>query len=162
MRLASLLNTKAVLVLTLLAGATVSAQSLPDGPGKAEMMSTCSSCHALDQALSATRDRKGWTQIIVDMIDKGLSASDQDLQTILDYLVKNYGYGEPATSAKVHVNKAAVTDLESVISLTPAEATAIIDYRGKNGPFKSIDDLKKVSGIDPAKLDAKKDLLAFD
>ena len=37
----------------------------------------------------------------------------------------------------------------------------LIQYREKNGPFKSIADLKKVPGIDPAKIDAKKDRITF-
>jgi competence protein ComEA len=37
----------------------------------------------------------------------------------------------------------------------------IVEYREKNGPFKSIDALKKVPGVDAAKIEAKKDRLAF-
>ena len=29
----------------------------------------------------------------------------------------------------------------------PAKAKAIVDYRTKNGPFKSVDDLKQVKGF---------------
>ena len=32
----------------------------------------------------------------------------------------------------------------------PVRAQAIVDYRAKNGPFKSVDDLEKVTGIGPA------------
>ena len=45
--------------------------------------------------------------------------------------------------------------------LRRSQAAAIIEYRTKNGNFKSIDDLKKVPGIDPAKIDAKKDRLTL-
>ena len=37
----------------------------------------------------------------------------------------------------------------------------MIAYREKNGLFKSVDDLKKVPGIDAKKIDAKKDRLYF-
>jgi len=36
-----------------------------------------------------------------------------------------------------------------------------VEYRGKNGDFKSIDDLKKVPDLDAKKVDLKKDRLAF-
>jgi competence protein ComEA len=45
--------------------------------------------------------------------------------------------------------------------LTDTEAAAVVDYRKKNGDFKTIDDLKKVPDVDGKKLDAKKDRLAF-
>ena len=41
------------------------------------------------------------------------------------------------------------------------EAAAVIQYREKNGPFKSLADLKKVPGIDSAKIEAKKDSITF-
>ena len=42
-----------------------------------------------------------------------------------------------------------------------SQAAAIIQYREKNGNFKSIEDLKKVPGIDVDKIEAKKDRLTF-
>ena len=57
--------------------------------------------------------------------------------------------------------KASAIDLESGLTLKRSEAAAVIAYRTKNGPFKSIEDLKKVPGIDAAKIEAKKDRLSF-
>jgi competence protein ComEA len=59
------------------------------------------------------------------------------------------------------VNKAAAIEFESGLSLRRSQAAAVIQYREKNGPFKSIADLKKVPGIDVAKIEAKKDRLVF-
>jgi len=42
-----------------------------------------------------------------------------------------------------------------------SEAAAIIQYRTDHGDFKTIDDLKKVPGLDFKKIEAKKDLLVF-
>ncbi len=50
-------------------------------------------------------------------------------------------------SAAVDINSATVKELEAVKGIGPAKAKAIIDYREKNGPFKSVDDLKKVKGF---------------
>jgi competence protein ComEA len=51
--------------------------------------------------------------------------------------------------------------LESGLSLPRSQAAAIVQYRDKNGDFHSIEDLKKVPGVDAAKIEAKKDRLLF-
>jgi len=50
-------------------------------------------------------------------------------------------------SAAVDINTASATELEAVKGIGPAKSKAIIDYREKNGPFKSVDDLKGVKGF---------------
>jgi competence protein ComEA len=59
------------------------------------------------------------------------------------------------------VNTANSVEFESVLLLLRKQAAAVIDYRQKHGPFKSIEDLKKVPGIDAKKIDAEKDRLYF-
>ena len=49
--------------------------------------------------------------------------------------------------ALVDLNKASQAQLESVKGIGPAKARAIIEYRSKMGPFKSVEDLKKVTGF---------------
>ncbi len=50
-------------------------------------------------------------------------------------------------SAAVDLNSATVTELDAVKGIGPAKAKAIVDYREKNGSFKSVDDLKNVKGF---------------
>ena len=49
--------------------------------------------------------------------------------------------------AAVNINTATQEELVSVKGIGPGKAKAIIDYRTKNGPFKSLDDLKGVKGF---------------
>ena len=52
------------------------------------------------------------------------------------------------------MNTEPATQLATDLGLTDDESKALVAYRDKNGNFKTIDDLKKVPGIDAAKFDA--------
>lgn len=55
--------------------------------------------------------------------------------------------------ATINVNTANQKELESVKGIGPAKAKAILDYRAKHGPFKTVGDLDKVKGIGKKTLD---------
>lgn len=68
----------------------------------------------------------------------------------------------PNRPSVVHINSATVEELAALPGIGPSLAQAIIDYRTANGPFTSFDDLDKVDGIGPAKLDGIRDQVVFD
>jgi len=49
--------------------------------------------------------------------------------------------------AQVNINTATVEQLESLNGIGPSKAEAIVEYRKKNGNFKTVDDLNNVPGI---------------
>ena len=131
---------------------------LPDGPGKAETQAICTQCHELARSIAPRQDKAGWQATVDKMITLGAKGSDKDFQAVVDYLAKNYP-GEEVP--RINVNEARAIDLESGLNLLRSQARAIIQYRDKNGPFKSLADLEKVPGIDVAKIEAGKDRLVF-
>jgi competence protein ComEA len=54
-----------------------------------------------------------------------------------------------AAMAAVNINTATKEELTSLKGVGDKRAQDIIDYRAKNGNFKSVDDLEKVPGIGP-------------
>lgn len=54
----------------------------------------------------------------------------------------------PASGRKLDLNKATFAELLLLPEMTPRTAKAILDYREKNGGFKSIDELAAIPGID--------------
>ncbi len=131
----------------------------PDGPGKAELQKLCSGCHELEKSFSLKQDRDGWHRTMEKMVAFGMKSTEDEYKAVLEYLVKNYAAEEVP---KLKVNKATAIELESGLSLKRSQAAAVIAYREKNGVFKSIADLKKVPGLDPEKIEAKKDRLTFE
>jgi competence protein ComEA len=63
------------------------------------------------------------------------------------------------SSGVVNINRASVTELDSLPGVGPSTAQAIVDYRTKNGPFGSPEDLLNVKGIGPAKFEAMRKLV---
>ena len=62
--------------------------------------------------------------------------------------------------AQVNINTATLDELDGLKGIGPTKAQAIIDFRKKNGPFKTVDDLQNVPGIGPATLkDIRKDVM---
>lgn len=62
--------------------------------------------------------------------------------------------------AAVDLNKAGQAELESVKGIGPKKAKSILEYRDKNGPFKSVDDLAKVKGFGKASVAKVRPLLS--
>ena len=143
-------------IIWLTVGLTLAAQeNLPEGKGKHTLENTCTECHGLDKVLSKPRSEQGWRDIAKEMRSFGATMTDEELTDLIEYLVQNFG------ASKVNVNKATAKELEAALQLTARESAALVQYREANGPFKEWRDLTKVDGIDKAKIESKKDQLAF-
>ncbi|HVY91938.1 MAG TPA: helix-hairpin-helix domain-containing protein [Bryobacteraceae bacterium] len=136
----------------------VFAQGFPDLPGKDTTLRACGTCHEPERAASLHQDKAGWDATMSAMVGRGMQLSDADYTTVLDYLSKAF----PAQALPpININTAESIDLESGLSLLRSQAAAIVAYRDKHGKFKSLDDLKKVPGVDFAKIEAHKDRISF-
>jgi len=68
-----------------------SALSLPEGPGKATTQRLCSQCHTLANVTTQHHSQEEWNGVISRMMEKGLTAGDDELQDVSDYLTKYFG-----------------------------------------------------------------------
>lgn len=74
------------------------------------------------------------------------------------------GSGGAATSGsdgsgKVNLNTATAAELETLPGIGPALAQRIVAHREQRGPFRTVKDLLKVSGIGPKKFEGLEDLV---
>jgi competence protein ComEA len=97
-----------------------------------------------------------WEAKVTEMLQEEPDVTAQERAAIVEYLSANFKPG-----GKIYINKASAKDLESALELSPNDAQAIVRYREEKGSFKTLDDLRKVPGLDAAKIEARKDRLEF-
>lgn len=61
------------------------------------------------------------------------------------------GFSSSAVGGKLNLNRASESELDGLPGVGPVLAKRIIAYRNENGNFATVDELRKVSGIGPAK-----------
>jgi competence protein ComEA len=136
---------------------TAADDSLPDAPGKQLVLETCTQCHEESRFAAKRMSAADWSQLIVSMQANGLQISDAEFATVLNYFATNLNLAP----AKINVNKATADDLKAALALTDKEASAIVKYRTDHGDFKDWRQVAAVDGVDPKKIQAKKDSLTF-
>jgi cytochrome c5 len=74
---------------------------LPDGDGKPIATEYCQACHKLTNLTKAHKDLDDWKDTISTMIERGASIPDDKVDTLAQYLAKNFGPKDaaPAGSA---------------------------------------------------------------
>lgn len=86
-------------------------------------------------------------------------------ENVEQYLIDGDGNANSSTggtlkkNTKININVASQEELEVLPGIGAATAMKIVEYRQKNGRFKSIDDLKNVSGIGNSKFESLKDYI---
>lgn len=67
-----------------------------------------------------------------------------------------------STNAKININTANIAQLETISGIGESTANKIIQYREKNGKFKTIEEIKNVSGIGELKYEGIKNDICVD
>jgi len=94
-----------------------------------------------------------------DSLAFGLSNTDESKEQIIN--INNTAIKQKFVS-KVNINTANAAELIGLPRIGPAMAERIIEYRKKNGPFQSIQDLQKVKGIGQKTFDAIENYISIN
>ncbi len=138
----------------LLALAGQAQDNLPDDKDKATFVKMCSNCHAIERVVKVRFSKKFWTATVDDMVSRGAEGTEEEVEAVISYLTRHFG-------KPVNVNTAAAKELQNGLSLKPAEAEALIQYRTANGPVKSYEDLLKIPGLNAKLLAEQKNNIKF-
>jgi competence ComEA-like helix-hairpin-helix protein len=141
----------------LMMAAMLPAQLVP-GPGMAETDKNCKTCHEIERSISLRQDIHGWNQTIAKMVGFGMKSPEAELAIVAEYLAKHY----PADAMPpLNVNTATAIELESRLSMKRSESAKFLEYREKVGKIKTFAQLKEAPGINPEKVEQKKDQIIF-
>lgn len=149
--------------------ASLSGPDLPPGDGKAIVQRACVGCHALKVVTSKRATPQQWSTVVDQMVSRGADVDDDEIETLVAYLSKNFPANakadqEPADHnppSPVNVNHATASELASVLGISAKDADAIVAYREQKGDFKTMADLTKVPGIDTRKIVSNKSRVRF-
>lgn len=131
------------------------AKQLPEGAGRAVTQRLCGACHGFGNFVRRRDTRDGWNNVIEDMIRRGAKGEEEEWAEVSDYLVAQF------SPIKVNVNQAAAEAIAEALALKPEQAKAIVKHREANGPYKSLEDLQKVPGLNRSTLEAKRHSIEF-
>jgi competence protein ComEA len=113
----------------------------------------CGNCHTPERIVATRRSADQWQEVMDNMITRGAKGSDDDLNTVFEYLMAHVG--------RVNVNRGDAAALAEVLGLTPADAQKIVDFRKAHGPFADLEALTAVPGLDVAHLKSLGDAMTF-
>jgi competence ComEA-like helix-hairpin-helix protein len=144
----------ALVLLPLLFSLPAQPQELPEAKGRDLYEKICGTCHGTEVVFKTRTTKAKWKDTVDEMASRGAEGTDEQLDTIIDYLAKCFG-------PRVNVNKAAAKELETQFEITPKEAEGIVQYRTDKGNFKEVADLKSVPGLDFTKIEPLRYRITF-
>jgi competence ComEA-like helix-hairpin-helix protein len=136
----------ALMILPLFFSLPAQPQDLPEAKGRDLYEKICGTCHGTEVVFKTRTTKEKWKDTVDEMAARGAEGTDEQLDTIIDYLAKCFG-------PRVNVNKATAKELQTQFEITPKEAVAIAQYRMDKGDFKTVADLKNVPGLDFTKIE---------
>lgn len=129
-------------------------QLLPAGPEKDRMVKLCVGCHEIDLVVARRHTREEWDGVIEDMVARGTKGTDGELSSVAEFLSKHLG--------KISVNTATIQEIQDGLKIPEKDARLIVSWREQHGKFKNFEEVRKVPGLDAAKIGDKRGWMVFE
>lgn len=104
--------------------------------------------------------------IVEDGVKIRIPSEDDEKTEDESYITEGSGKGviisnenQSSSNNIVNINTATQTELEELPGIGPSISSRIVEYRNKNGKFKTIEDIKNVTGIGENKFEKIKEFI---
>lgn len=91
-----------------------------------------------------------------------VSIMDNRAERVTPAYHSDYGRENRKQIDKIDINSASIEELEKLPQIGPKIARYIIEYRNRNGPFKKVEDIKKVEKIGEKTFEKIKTLITVE
>ena len=118
------------------------------------LIKLCVGCHEIDLVVARRHTREEWDGVVQDMIARGSKGTEEELSFVSEYLTKHFG--------KVSINTATAREIQDGLKISDKDAARILAWREQHGKFKNFEEVRKVPGLDAAKISDKRGWMSFE
>jgi competence ComEA-like helix-hairpin-helix protein len=130
----------------------VTAIAADPNPDQQAVQAVCGRCHTAAVFLNKPRAWDRWNDVFADMTQRGAKGTDEQLERVTRFFLENL--------TVVDVNTSAAEELAGVLGVSDEVAQSII-VRRQRQRFANITQLREIPGIDPDKLEKRKNRILF-
>jgi len=127
------------------------AVELPEGDGKAIATEFCQDCHKLTNLIKARKTSDDWHDTVQTMMDRGARLPSDKVDTLIAYLVKNFGPQAPEPAAGTPAAAAPSTDSPAAAAAQPPKPVELPDGDGKAIATEFCQDCHKLTNLTKAR-----------
>jgi len=139
----------------LLAAAIASAAGTDASTAEADrqaVQQVCGRCHTVDVFLNKPRAWERWNDVFADMTQRGARGTDEQLMRVTRFFLENL--------TLVNVNSSPADELKWVLGVRDDVMQTILARR-EHQPFRNLEELRGVPGVDGQLLDERKSRISF-
>jgi len=127
------------------------AVELPEGDGKAIATEYCQDCHKLSNLAAARKTPDDWHDTVQTMMDRGARIPQDKVDTLIAYLVKNFGPQSSAPAAGTPSGAASSSGSPAAGTAHPPKPAELPEGDGKAIATEFCQDCHKLSNLTTAR-----------
>ena len=112
----------------------------------------CGHCHTVDVFLNKPRAWERWNDVFADMTQRGATGTDEQLTRVTRFFLENL--------TLVNVNSSPADELKWVLGVRDDVMQTILARR-EHQPFRNLEELRGVAGVDGQVLEQRKSRISF-